>query len=310
MKAATLTIILLVSITSLKCQNTNDMNYNTLTSDETKVIINKGTEMPYTGEFYQYSEEGIYTCKQCDTELYNSSNKFDAHCGWPSFDDEIDGAVKRIPDKDEMRTEIVCTNCGGHLGHVFLGEGFTDKNTRHCVNSISMNFVSTHDPIVNNAYESAIFAAGCFWGVEHHMQIPKGVISTDVGYIGGSTENPTYNDVCYTNSGHAEAIKVVFNPSIISFEKLTKLFFEIHDPGQLNRQGPDVGAQYRSEIFYFNEEQKKTSEKLIGILESKGHTVVTRLTPASDFYPAEEYHQDYYKIKGSNPYCHFYKKKF
>lgn len=310
MKAVTLSIILLVSLTSLKCQNTDKMNYNKLTSDEKKVIINKGTEMPYTGKYYNHTLDGTYTCKQCDTELYKSSDKFDAHCGWPSFDDEIDGAVKRIPDKDGMRTEIVCANCGGHLGHVFFGERLTDKNTRHCVNSISMNFVPDEITTIGNTYETAIFAAGCFWGVEHHMRIPKGVISTEVGYIGGTTENPSYKEVCYTDSGHAEAIKVVYDPSIISFEDLAKLFFEIHDPGQLNRQGPDVGTQYRSEIFYFDEEQKQTAEKLIEILESKGHSIVTRLTPASEFYPAEDYHQDYYKIKGSNPYCHFYKRKF
>ena len=115
--------------------------FRDLTPEEAHVIQGKGTERPYTGAYYQHSEPGIYACKQCGHHLYKSVDKFDAHCGWPSFDDEIKGAVKRVPDADGRRTEIICARCEGHLGHVFLGEGFTTKNTRHCVNSISMIFI-------------------------------------------------------------------------------------------------------------------------------------------------------------------------
>lgn len=117
------------------------MNWNPLTPEEERVIVNKGTEYPGTGKYEHTTDKGTYVCKRCDAPLYRSESKFDARCGWPAFDDEVKGAVKRIPDPDGQRTEIVCANCGGHLGHVFIGEGFTDKNTRHCVNSISMNFV-------------------------------------------------------------------------------------------------------------------------------------------------------------------------
>lgn len=115
--------------------------YNQLTDEEKYVILHKGTEYPHTGKLLHVTDKGTYTCKQCDAPLYRSEDKFDGQCGWPSFDDEIEGAVTRVPDADGIRTEIICSNCGGHLGHVFLGEGFTAKNTRHCVNSISMNFI-------------------------------------------------------------------------------------------------------------------------------------------------------------------------
>jgi len=282
--------------------------YNKLTKEQEQVIIYKGTERPWSGKYVNFKGEGVYVCQQCGAPLYRSEDKFDSHCGWPSFDDEIPGAVKRVPDADGLRTEIVCANCGGHLGHVFIGEGFTPKNTRHCVNSISLNFIPAQEG--KKKLETAIFAGGCFWGVEYHFQKAKGVISTTVGYTGGHKDNPTYEEVCSGKTGHIEAIKVVYDPSKTSYEEMAKLFFEIHDPTQVDRQGPDIGEQYRSVIFYQNEEQKKIAEKLIEILKEKGYKVATKLEPASTFWEAEDYHQDYYKKKGSLPYCHFYTKRF
>lgn len=158
--------------------------------------------------------------------------------------------------------------------------------------------------------ERAIFAGGCFWGVEYYFQRAKGVILTTVGYIGGSKENPTYSEVCYNDTGHAEAIEVVYDPAVVSYEELAKLFFEIHDPTQVNRQGPDMGEQYRSEIFYLNDEQKAIAEKLIKNLKEKGYRIATKITKANTFWKAEDYHQDYYNKTGKTPYCHFYTKRF
>jgi len=284
------------------------MKYNKLTALEEKVIVHKGTEMPFTGKYVNHTEKGMYTCKRCDTPLYRSEDKFNSHCGWPSFDDEIEGAVKHVPDQDGIRTEIVCSHCGAHLGHVFEGEQFTPKNVRHCVNSVSLNFIPAGED--DTAFRKAIFAGGCFWGMEYYFKKAQGVISVVAGYTGGNSENPTYEEVCSHTTGHAEAVEVTWDPRLTTYEELARLFFEIHDPTQLNRQGPDVGDQYRSAVFYLDEEQRLTAERLIGLLIAKGYRVVTEVKPATTFWKAEKYHQDYYGKTGGIPYCHGYTKRF
>lgn len=158
--------------------------------------------------------------------------------------------------------------------------------------------------------EQAIFACGCFWGAQYQFERIKGVLRSTVGYIGGEKENPSYQEVKAHTTGHAEATQVEFDPELVSYTDLCKVFFEIHDPAQTDGQGPDIGPQYRSEIFYLNENQKQEAEAVIDILRQKGHEVNTRLTPATTFWEAEDYHQHYYEKTGGEPYCHIRIKKF
>jgi peptide methionine sulfoxide reductase msrA/msrB len=301
-------IIFFINMMDNNLYSQEKLGYNDLTKEESQVIDNKGTEYPFTGKFEKYKAKGTYVCKKCGAALYYSDSKFDANCGWPSFDDEIPRAVKRIPDTDGLRTEIECANCGAHLGHVFTGERLTAKNTRHCVNSVSLDFIPAQ--VTSGRYGSAIFAGGCFWGVEYFLQKTPGVITVTSGYTGGHVKNPSYKEVCTGTTGHAEAVKIVYDPAKTSYEKLLKLFLEIHDPTQAGGQGPDIGDQYRSEIFYLNNDQKLIAEKYLRILNDRGYKTTTQLTKASEFYNAEDYHQDYYFHKGTLPYCHGYVQRF
>lgn len=271
------------------------------------VVQDKGTEKPFSGEYDQFGEKGTYLCRQCGLPLFRSQTKFHSGCGWPSFDEEIAGHVKSVADADGRRIEILCSRCKAHLGHVFKGEGFTGKNTRHCVNSLSLDFIP--DLTVQET-EEGIYAAGCFWGVEYYLKQIPGVLKTEVGYQGGNKVNPTYQEVCEGNTGHYEVIRVIYDPSQITYEALTKVFFEIHDPTQSNGQGPDMGEQYLSVVFYYDEEQKKIALKLINELEQMGYHIATKVLPVSVFWRAEDYHQDYYTKTGKQPYCHRYQAKF
>jgi peptide methionine sulfoxide reductase msrA/msrB len=303
-----LTILIVIAAMSEQGFSQEKLQYNKLNSQETQVINNKGTERPFTGRWLNNKQGGTYLCRKCGSALYYSDDKFVSDCGWPSFDNEISGAVTRLPDPDGIRTEIECTECGAHLGHVFIGEHFTAKNTRHCVNSVSLDFVPSH--LEPGRYGIAIFAGGCFWGVEYFMQKAPGVLSVASGFTGGHVKNPSYREVCTGTTGHAEAVQIVYDPTKTSYETLLRLFLEIHDPTQVGGQGPDLGDQYRSEIFYMNDSQKQITDKCLDILRNKGYKIATKVTQASEFYEAEDYHQDYYFKNGKVPYCHGYTKRF
>jgi peptide methionine sulfoxide reductase msrA/msrB len=278
------------------------MKLKKLTPDEEYIIIHKGTEAPFSGALLHNKQAGLYLCKQCQAPLFRSDDKFDSHCGWPSFDDEIPNAIRHQLDVDGHREEILCAACGAHLGHVFKGESLTPKNVRHCVNSLSLEF--RPNELIKT--ETAWFASGCFWGTEYHFSKVHGVVETTVGFMGGYVEHPTYHQVCEGDSGHLETIEVIYDPLETSYEALVKLFFEIHDFTQTDGQGPDIGAQYLSAIFYANDSQKAIAEMYVNILTQKGYKVATTLRFADQFWPAEDYHQDYYDHKGTQPYCHIY----
>lgn len=240
--------------------------------------------------------------------LYHSEDKFESGCGWPSFADAVPGAVRRVPDADGQRVEILCAHCGGHLGHVFEGEGFTDKNTRHCVNSLSMSFSAR-----GSDEEKAAFGPrqgrcglhghghcgrGVLLGVEDAFHKLLGVCEAVSGYTGGHVPAPGYEDVSRGDTGHAEAVRVTFDPSKVTYEQVLRRFFEIHDPHPAQPPGSGCGEQYRSAVFYLDEEQKAVAEKLMTRLRELGYTVVTQLRPAGAFYEAEAYHQRFAERTG------------
>lgn len=308
--------------TSAATADSGSMNMPTrnLTPEEERVIVHKGTERPFTGRYVAHKEAGTYTCKRCGAPLFASDAKFDSRSGWPSFDQALPGAVREVPDRDGQRTEIVCARCDAHLGHVFKGEGFTDHQTRHCVNSVSLDFQQSGpgeakacdgaEKSADKGHALAWFAGGCFWGVEHHLAQIDGVLDVRSGYMGGGTERPTYRQVTTGRTGHAETVEVRFDPARTSFETIARMFFEIHDPTQVDRQGPDVGNQYRSAVFYADDAQKAVTERLIGLLRASGLRVATQVQKAGTFWPAEDDHQDYYQRTGKAPYCHTRVKRF
>ena len=280
-----------------------------LTPEEEYVIVRKGTEAPFSGEYDEKFEPGIYACRRCNAPLYRSTSKFKSGCGWPSFDDEIKDAVKRLPDPDGMRTEIQCAHCGAHLGHVFTGEHLTEKNTRHCVNSLSLKFIpgkAAPKKAGKIKDDYVVLGGGCFWCGEAIFSRVKGVLKVTPGYSGGTVANPAYAQVCAGTTGHAEVAKVEFDPKVASFERILDVYFAAHDPTSLNRQGSDAGSQYRSVIFCTTAEQKKQAEKFIKKIQARyGKPIVTEVAMLEKFYPAEGYHLDFYRKNPLHPYCIF-----
>lgn len=273
---------------------------NALTPEEEAIIVKKGTEAPGSGEYNANKRSGIYLCRRCRAELYRSEDKFDSSCGWPSFDEEIAGAVKRQMDADGQRIEITCANCGAHLGHVFVGEKLTPKDTRHCVNSLSMKFIPAD--FGKDEVNFAVFGGGCFWCFDSMFSQIRGISAVTAGYAGGQSLNPTYHDL----DDHAEVVRVEFDPQVIDFEKLLKIYFSSHDPTTIDRQGHDIGRQYRSIILYATLRQKNETEAIIKKLTAEKiypDPIVTEIEPLIIFHPAEDYHQDYYQKNPSEAYC-------
>jgi peptide methionine sulfoxide reductase msrA/msrB len=270
-----------------------------------------GTEPPFCGTLLDNKQEGMYACVVCGLPLFSSEHKFDSGTGWPSFSREFDRdhvARRRDASHGMVRTEITCARCGAHLGHVF-DDGPRPTRERHCLNSASLAFLEKGEelPVESRPLrrETAYFAAGCFWGVEHYFQQGPGVLDAVSGYMQGRVENPTYRQVITGNTGHAETVMVVFDPDRISYRRLLEAFFVMHDPTQLNRQGPDVGTQYRSGIWTVNEEQQRQAEAYIQELSASGRyrrPIVTQVEPARTFWRAEDYHQNYIATTGAA--CH------
>ena len=281
--------------------------YTSLTPAVLHILKDKGTEAAFSGNYLEAGTPGTYLCRGCGLALFRADSQFTSACGWPSFDDEIANTILRQPDADGRRVEILCNRCHGHLGHVFQGEGYTKKDLRHCVNSLAVDFVA--DETVLDT-EEAILAAGCFWGVEALLKKLPGVLLTEVGYIGGNVTEPNYEMICQGDTGHLEAVRVIYDPQHITYQKLLQYFFEIHDPEQDNGQGPDIGSQYLSAIFYFNDSQKTQAMEVLQQLQQLGYHPKTQLCQMQTFWLAELYHQDYYTKTGKQPYCHIWQKKF
>jgi peptide methionine sulfoxide reductase msrA/msrB len=304
-----------------------DMLKKELSAEQYKVTQQCGTEPPFRNAYWDNHKPGIYVDVVSGEPLFSSLDKFDSGSGWPSFTQPIKGTEiteKQDTSLGSVRTEVRSKIADSHLGHVF-DDGPGDKGgLRYCINSASLKFVPVEEmdqagygqfltPFVAAGlikapqHETAILAGGCFWGMEEIIRKIPGVSKTTVGYSGGKTTNPTYEEVCTGGTGHAEAIEVVFDPARLSYASLLDYFFRMHDPTTLNRQHNDVGTQYRSAIFYTNEEQKETAERVKAKLEQEkkfNRPITTEITRASKFYSAEEYHQKYLVKHPGGYTCH------
>lgn len=289
-----------------------------LTPEQYRIARGKDTERAFCGGLLNNKKPGMYVCVCCNLPLFESSAKFESGSGWPSFfQPAATENIREEPDLSHgmIRTEILCRRCGAHLGHVF-DDGPRPTGRRYCLNSESLRFVATDqlktiaEPA--NAGKSnkdvraeAVFAGGCFWCVEAVFRQLAGVVEVTSGYAGGDAASANYAAVSTGRTGHAESVKIVYDPRKISYETLLRVHFATHDPTSLNRQGADVGTQYRSAVFYADEEQRRIAEAMIADLtdaKTFKRPIVTTLEPLAAFYPAEAKHQNYVACNPGQPY--------
>lgn len=309
-------LIMIIIVLTLFIQNKdNNKEEINMTKQDLSNYVTKqgGTEPAFQNEYWDEHRPGIYVDINTGEALFSSTDKFDSGTGWPSFTKPIEGAsISETTDSSYGMDRVEIKTNDSHLGHVF--DDGPNGGDRYCVNSAALIFIP-YEELDEKGYgeykilfhfEKGVFAGGCFWGVEHLFAQLEGVVSATSGYMGGEMENPTYKDVSTGNTGYAESVEVVFDPNIISYREVVDYFWRVHDPTQINRQGWDVGTQYRSAIFYFNDEQKRIAEESKAAFDAKeifDTPAVTKIVPATTFYKAEEYHQDYYE-KNTGRSCH------